>query len=125
MNENKVTNELELMTMIVVAEQNNYWLRFTAFSALTAGMVVATIAVANALYIGYMGLVLSVFWMSVQWASYNYVLHYDEIWEPQIEELGFRRPEEFWAKLPRTTFIGALTATSSMVFWMAFICKLV
>ncbi|MFC7047980.1 hypothetical protein [Emcibacter nanhaiensis] len=125
MSENKVTNELELMTTIVVAEQNNFWLRFTAFSALNAAMVVAAISIKNASYVGYMGLVLSVFWTSVQWASYNYVVHYDETWGPRIEELGFRRPKEFWAKLPRTTFVGALTATLSMVFWIAFICKLV
>lgn len=120
----KVTPELELLTTIVIAEQNNYWLRFTAFSALSAALIVAAVTVESVSYIGYFGLTLGVVWAFVQWASYNYVIFYDEIWEPQIEKLGFRSPDKrFWGGLARTTFLGALTATLSVAFWLAYIFK--
>ncbi|MCP4361197.1 MAG: hypothetical protein GY796_24580 [Chloroflexi bacterium] len=51
-----VSRKLELLTTIVVAEQNNYWLRFTAFSALSAGLVVGAISIESASNIGYFGL---------------------------------------------------------------------
>ncbi len=69
-------------------------------------------------------LVLAILWAFVQWASYNYVTYYDRIWEPQIEELGIRSSDkEFWGGLVRTTLIGALTATLSIVFWLTYIIK--
>jgi len=124
MSDNTVTREFELLTQIVIAEQNNYWMRFTAFSALTAALVVVAVSVKASQYVGYMGLTLSVCWFFVQWASYNYVVYYDRIWEPKIEDLGFRDANKgFWGGIARTTFVGALVATLSVVFWLAFILR--
>ena len=112
---------LTLFTSIVLAEQNNYWIRFTAFSALHAALIVLVISNKVSSYVGFVGLMLAFVWAVIQYASYRYVIYYDKIWEPLIKEIGIRdSADTFWNFLPRTTLMGVFATFLIVLFWLFF-----
>lgn len=84
----------EAVQAIQIAEQDFFWQRFTAFSALVAGLLVlaASDSVAKPLYVKGVGLLLSFAWCLIQARSLYYVQRMKDDWFALRLQCGIDKP---------------------------------
>lgn len=104
-------------------EQNFFWQRFTAFSALHAGLLVivaSTSSAAAPVYLNIVGLVLAVAWVLIQWASLYYVNRSKDRYYAMCQARGIDPPPKHWLfkGVLSSTDIGVWVSVVTLIFWI-------
>jgi hypothetical protein len=102
------------------AENNFFWQRFTAFSALNAGLLVlaASNAVASRMLVKWVGILLGIAWVIIQSLSWYYVWRCKDAYFNLCEQWDLKPPER---PFPFTSSaVGTVVSFVTLVLWIAY-----
>ena len=110
-------------------EQNFFWQRFTAFSALHAGLfiLVGSKAYGNLGLVSIIGVVLAFAWFLIQWASLYYVDRNKSAYYDLCRDSDIPVPPKHWLfrKGLSSTNIGFAVSIVTLLFWLMLVTGIV
>ncbi|WP_126168404.1 hypothetical protein [Shewanella khirikhana] len=114
-------DKLKFYQAEVTQESNFYWMRFTAFSAMNAGLMSIS---STDVKIGYFGLVLSLIWLVITISSIAYQKRYHENYHKtlnyfKLENNHGKRKVILFLKSP--SFWGMLAIFALIIYWFLFV----
>jgi ABC-type uncharacterized transport system permease subunit len=106
----------------IIHEQTFFWQRFTAFSALHAGLfvVLATKQFVNTKVLAVAASTLGLAWFLIQGASLHYVDRHKKTYYKLCKKFRIPKPKEHWLfkKLLKSTNIGFYVSIITLLFWL-------
>lgn len=107
---------------INIQEQNYYWQRFSAFATLHAGLfvLVTSDSISNKLPFYIIGIVLSIAWVFIQWASFFYVDRVKPLIDSRLEMQGIKLKRHwlFSKYKGASTRIGVIVTLLVFLLWI-------